>query len=91
MEVLAAAQHLAHLIGRPALDLAAEVLADQARQREVFIRIVGLRHLEPSGHRRHARHGGLANGRAHIIEAGNRQRPERPRMVEADASDHRVH
>ena len=92
MEIVVALEHLAHALDRPAFDLPAEVLADQVNGGEVVVGVVRLRDLEPAGlDRIDARHAGLADRRADIVEARFGERPQRPGVVEPDPFDHGFH
>ena len=91
VEIVAAPEHLAHARGRPAFDLTTQVLTDQPDQSQVVVRVVGLGHFEPAGDRVNAGHGCLADGRAHVVEAGFRQRPKILGVIEPDPPNHHVH
>ena len=84
VEVVVALEHVAHALDRPAFDLPAEVLSDQADGGEVVVGVVRLRDLEPALlHRIDARHAGFADRAAHIFEAGLGERPQHLGVVEA--------
>ena len=86
VKVTFAAQHRAHLVGRPALDLAAE-LADQPGEAREFVAVVGLGDVKPAVLRIDSRHRLVANDVADIIEPALRQRPQILGAIEADAAD----
>ncbi len=92
VEIVVALEHVAHALDRPAFDLSAEVLADQADGGEVVVGIVRLRDLEPAVlDRIDARHSGFADGGADIFEPGFGERPQHLGVIEPDPLDHGVH
>ena len=84
--VALAVQHRAHALGRPAFDLAAEIV-EEPHQAQEFVAIVDLGHVEPAGLRIDAGDALFLDGVADVIEPGLGQRPQRLRALEADAAD----
>ncbi len=91
VEVVVALEHLAHALGRPALDVGAELLAVELQVGQNLVAVVDLGHLEPAGHRGDARHARLGDGAAHIFDAHLGQRPQRLGVIHPDPADDLVH
>ena len=89
VKVTFAAQHGAHPVGRPTLDLTTE-LADKPGEAREFVAVVGLGDVKPAVLRVDTRHRLVANDVADIIHPALRQRPEVLGAVEADAADDAV-
>ena len=77
MKVALAAQHRTHAIGRPALDLAAE-LAEELDEMHQGVAVIGFGNVKPTFLRGDPAHGVVADGVAYIVEAGLRQAPTDP-------------
>ena len=86
VKVALAVQHRAHALGRPAFDLAAEIV-EEPHQAQKFVAIVDLGNVEPSGLRIDAGGALFPDGVADVVEPGLGQRPQRFRALEADAAD----
>ena len=79
VEIVVALEHVAHALDRPAFDLPAEVLADQADGGEVVVGVVRLRDLEPALlDRIDARHTGFADRACAHIRGRPRRAPTAP-------------
>ncbi len=90
LEILRAAQHLAHLVGRPRLDLGVEL---DAQHRDVLDQrrlIVGAAHREASVARLTPGIAVSAMARAHVFDARFGQRPQFLGARQPDALDDRV-
>ena len=90
LEILRAAQHLAHLIGRPGLDLGAEIDAQHRGMLDQRRLVVGAAHREAPVARLHAGHRGLGDRAAHVFDARLGQRPQFLGARQADALHDRV-
>jgi len=90
LEIMRAAQHLAHLIGRPGFHVGAEVHAQHGDMVDQALRVVGAPHREASVARQHAGHIGLGDRAAHVFDAGVRQRPQLLGARQADPLDDRL-
>ena len=91
VEIMVGLEHLAHALGRPALDLVPELLTVELEIGHHLIAVVGLRHFEPAADRIDARHAGVADRAAHIFEAAFRERPQRLSVIDADPAHDPVH
>ena len=91
VEIVIGLEHLAHALGRPALDLGAEFLAVELHIRQDLIAVVDLGDLEPAGDRRDTGHAGLGDRGAHVSQPHLRQLPQRLGVLQADAADHPLH
>ena len=84
-------EHIADFFGRPALDVGAEFLTEQADERQQFVAAVDLRHVEPAVDRLDARHAGVADQIADVFDAVFGQRPQLLGMLEPAAVEHALH
>ena len=91
VEVVVGLEHLAHALGRPALDLGPEFLAIELHIRQDLIAVVDLGDFEPAGNRRDTGHPRLGNRGAHVAQPHLRQVPQRLGVLHADAADHALH
>ena len=91
VEIVIGLEHLAHALGRPALDLGPELLAIELDIRQDLVAVVDLGDFEPAGDRCDAGHARLGDRRAHIAQAHLRQVPQRLGVLHADAADHALH
>ena len=90
LEILRAAQHLAHLIGRPRLDVRAEI---DAQHRDMLDRaglVVGAAHGELAVARIDALHPGFGDRAANVFDARVRQRPQFLRARQPDTIHDRI-
>src|SRR4029077_2301785 len=79
-------QYRAHALGRPAFDLAAEIV-EEPPQAQKLVAVVDLGDVEPAGLRIDAGGALFLDGIADIIEPGLGQRPQRLGALETDAGD----
>ena len=91
VEIVIGLEHVAHALGRPALDVGAELLAVEPRRRQHLVAVVDLGHFEPARHRGDARHALICDCRGHIFEPHLGERPQRLGVIHSDAGDHPVH
>ncbi len=91
VEVVIGLEHLAHALGRPGLDLGAELLTVKLDRRRHLLAVVDLGCFEPAGDRRDAGHARLRNRRAHVFEAHLGERPQRLGVLQSDAADQPIH
>ena len=91
VEIVIGPELLPHALGRPGLDLGAELLPVELNLGQHLIAVVDLGRLEPAGDRRDARHARLGNRRAHVFEAHLGERPQRLGVLQSDAADQPVH
>ncbi len=90
LKIMPAAQHLAHLIGRPRLDIGAEIDAQHRDMLDQPGFIVGAAHREAPVARLHARHRGLGDRAADVLDAGLGERPQLLRARQPDAFRDRI-
>jgi hypothetical protein len=69
LEILRTAQHLAHLIGRPSLDIGAEIDAQHGHMLDQAGFVVGATNGEAPVARIDTGHRGLGDRTAHVIDA----------------------
>ena len=91
VEVMIALEHVAHALGRPALDLRAELLAIELHGGQHLVAVVDLGDLEPAGDRGDARHARLGDRGADVFETHLGERPQRLGVLQSDAADDPVH
>ncbi len=90
LEIVRAAQHLTHLVGRPRLDVRAEIDAQHRGMLEQFRLIVGAADREPPLARLDAGHSGFADAAANVVDAGDGKRPQFLRARQPDAIHDRI-
>jgi hypothetical protein len=75
LEIAVAAQHFADPLGRPGIELGAEIGPHHGDVPQKLVLGVPSQHDQPALDRRNARHARLANGDADVFGARGRQRP----------------
>ncbi len=91
VEIVVGAQHVAHPLGRPALDIGNELLGIEPHRGQRRIAVVDLGDLEPARDRCHPRHARLGDGAAHVFEPHLGELPQRLGVIQADPADDALH
>src|SRR5580698_1499831 len=89
VEIALAVQHRAHAVGRPTLDLAAEI-AEQPDVADDLIAVVDFGDVKPAILRIDTGGAFGRDGVADVVDPGLRQRPERSGALEAHAANQLV-
>ena len=90
LEIMRAAQHLAHLVGRPRLHVGAEIDAQHRHMIDQRLLVVDAAYRQAPVPREHARHIALGDLAAHVFDAAVGQRPQFLGARQSDALHDRV-